>query len=535
MSPTPKTQPALGVAAVCPSLEPSRAAEVPAPAALVEESISPGVAAALSAPGVSGAALVPPLATAPCPEWFDPFGELAGVFIEPEDALGEHNAVLELATLWHDHLLDVRHVAAPATITVGENSRASVVLSSEGLPSDCFPLIRHVAGESYLTCTPQLEGRMLRDGVEQALSAVDGLPDPDHPGCRQIPLTLDSLTTVEQGGITLQLRFVARPAALRSHPWQGINYSWLNLFVVSLFVHVGFFATAALYPYDTTSLEESLFAQPNRFAQFVLNPPQDRSSPLLTRLMQEQRSASSARHVGDEGQAGRRDAPDTGKRMASKGPRPTNEQTVQRALSQMFGARGGGLGVGSVLGSDLGGELVSALGGVTGARVGDSGGFEGLGARGHGPGGNGTSTDTFGVGSIRTAGHGDGNLDYGDGGGGLRPRTQRDIEVSQGVQVLSGALDKELIRQVIADNIAQIRYCYTHELAANPGLHGKVVVRFIIAGTGRVSSASVAESSLDSTAVESCIARKVHGWRFPKPRGGGIVVVNYPFLFKQSG
>jgi hypothetical protein len=38
----------------------------------------------------------------------------------------------------------------------------------------------------------------------------------------------------------------------------------------------------------------------------------------------------------------------------------------------------------------------------------------------------------------------------------------------------------------------------------------------------------------DST-VESCINARVKSWQFPKPKGGGIVVVTYPFLFKQSG
>ena len=35
--------------------------------------------------------------------------------------------------------------------------------------------------------------------------------------------------------------------------------------------------------------------------------------------------------------------------------------------------------------------------------------------------------------------------------------------------------------------------------------------------------------------VENCLASRIKTWVFPKPKGGGIVIVNYPFVFKQSG
>jgi TonB family protein len=98
-----------------------------------------------------------------------------------------------------------------------------------------------------------------------------------------------------------------------------------------------------------------------------------------------------------------------------------------------------------------------------------------------------------------------------------------------------GSLDKEIIRRVIKENLSQIRYCYERELAKSPGLYGKVQVKFIIAATGLVSNSQVDESTMKNANVEQCIVQKVRGWRFPKPKGGGIVIVTYPFIFKQSG
>jgi hypothetical protein len=30
------------------------------------------------------------------------------------------------------------------------------------------------------------------------------------------------------------------------------------------------------------------------------------------------------------------------------------------------------------------------------------------------------------------------------------------------------------------------------------------------------------------------MTKKIRRWVFPKPKGGGVVIVNYPFVFKSS-
>jgi TonB family protein len=80
----------------------------------------------------------------------------------------------------------------------------------------------------------------------------------------------------------------------------------------------------------------------------------------------------------------------------------------------------------------------------------------------------------------------------------------------------------------------QIRHCYQRQLSRDPGLAGKVTVRFVIGNTGQVQKATVKSSSLGSAAVESCIAERFLRFRFPAPKGKGIVIVSYPFLFSPS-
>ena len=100
-----------------------------------------------------------------------------------------------------------------------------------------------------------------------------------------------------------------------------------------------------------------------------------------------------------------------------------------------------------------------------------------------------------------------------------------------GDPIILGALDKSLIDAVIKRHMNQIRYCYQRELNKNPNLGGKITVKFVIAKDGGVSSAQTKTSTMKNPAVESCINSRFMRFKFPEPKGGGIVIVSYPFLF----
>jgi outer membrane biosynthesis protein TonB len=72
-------------------------------------------------------------------------------------------------------------------------------------------------------------------------------------------------------------------------------------------------------------------------------------------------------------------------------------------------------------------------------------------------------------------------------------------------------------------------------LVRTPKLAGKIKVKFIIGGNGFVTTTGVSESSVHNPTLENCIAARVKTWEFPKPKGGGVAIVSYPFVFKQSG
>lgn len=94
---------------------------------------------------------------------------------------------------------------------------------------------------------------------------------------------------------------------------------------------------------------------------------------------------------------------------------------------------------------------------------------------------------------------------------------------------MKGKLDKPIIRRIVRAHINVVRSCYAAGLTKNPKLEGKVSINFVVNGTGKVGSAVVQESSLKDRSVGNCIAKAVKRWNFPKPAGGGNVIVTYPF------
>jgi hypothetical protein len=173
-----------------------------------------------------------------------------------------------------------------------------------------------------------------------------------------------------------------------------------------------------------------------------------------------------------------------------------------------------GAGAGGDAGS--GGEVLTGLGkGLRKTTVGNTGvaGLGGVGTKGAGGG---------------AGGYGNTMVASGDGAG------ISAIAVSNQV-AMEGGLDRYVINATIAKYLSQVRRCYEDQLKYNPNLEGQVHVNFEIAGTGMLNFSRVTRSTLGDTTVEKCITTKMMSWKFPEPKGGVNVNVNYPFLLRPVG
>jgi hypothetical protein len=459
---------------------------------------------------------------------------------------------LEIRTVWRgDVVLDTLTVFDQPRVTLGDErkvagwgpfqkiERCDVEVPSRGLPAASFVLAESQAtgaAEYRLNLPRGTTGHIDRvNGTHRNLDDVLRAGGATDPSFVAYDLQAEETVFVHLGDITLQIRYVRR-AAVPLLPWsERISYEYLNTFILVLFFHVVSIGSFLATPQTQRNLEEDVYRAVNRFAQIRLTAEERRKQQqnMLAQLKSGERAAKAA---GKEGKAGRRDAkPDSRGRRAVKG-KPDDKQQAQAALQKLFGSNTQGAVAGIFGSGGLGGELESALGGVTGARVGDQKGLGGLGLRGSGPGGGGQSYTTAGTGPLGTKGRGGGGSgDYGVGAGSMGEKKDRGVTIYTDKVTIRGSLPKEIIRRVIKQHLPQIRYCYEKELVRSPGIFGKVSTEFIISAQGSVSTARIDQTTLDNAAVEQCIAQKIRTWRFPKPKGGGIVVVKYPFVLKQSG
>jgi TonB family protein len=106
--------------------------------------------------------------------------------------------------------------------------------------------------------------------------------------------------------------------------------------------------------------------------------------------------------------------------------------------------------------------------------------------------------------------------------------------VRQAKAEVQGSLDKDIIRRIVRAHINEVRYCYNQGLARDPNLKGRVSIEFVIDAKGKITSANVQESTMSDATVAACIAKQMMKWTFPKPEGGGIVKVVYPFVLEPG-
>ncbi len=142
---------------------------------------------------------------------------------------------------------------------------------------------------------------------------------------------------------------------------------------------------------------------------------------------------------------------------------------------------------------------------------------------GDGPGGPG------GLASMLGGKNGKGGIGTGVGNG---PHTQASVELPATDPVGSGSgLPPDAIMQVIRSHLNEIRHCYEQLLQRTPKAQGKMTVRFIIGGDGRVQTVSVLDNQIPDVVFRGCVTGKIQRWPFPKPRAGSPVTVTYPFVF----
>ena len=455
--------------------------------------------------------------------------------------------VLEIRVMWGESVLDHAHFYNPKRITIGESRKNTFSLSSEALPEGMasFTLVESKGDRLMVNFTDQMRGTVTikdqlftLDQIKQSAKVERG--EFGH----QFALPAQSQVHLTIGQMDFLISFVPAPKRIVPGFLNQMDLALARAMGTSFLIHGLAFLFMLLSDEAPQAIDDSFFNQKNRFAQLIVRPPEKEEE-------KKKKDPGGARAKEKEGKMGRKtpDAPKVTDRRAGQKQRnpdataPIDMKKVEKELLDkvgkqgMLGLLGGGQSAyGAILtAKGFGGDDADAVGAFQGAKVGDASGGGGLGVRaGGGSGGGGLSGLGVGIGSLGTYGRGGGKGGRGWGQGKLAGKRKQSVDVETGPPMVFGSLDKEIIRRVINSHRSRIKYCYERELSKYPKLQGKIKVFFQIEGNGMVSTSKVRETTMNNERVEECLAQRVKIMRFPAPKGGGIVQVNYPFFFKPS-
>ncbi len=436
--------------------------------------------------------------------------------------------------------------------TIGSDKKATFNTAVD-LPVPLFPLV-HSTGDDYeVLFTAQMTGDVTEGdkvhSLSDAIQAGRARPSATVAGAYCMPILSGSRVNLRLGENTFNVAGTPPPRRMPV----PVNIDWGQEAYTG-----GVFLAAALFllmifsvPPDPKSLSLDAFMNDQRFAQFLIKPPEEKEElpEWLKKKGPEEAGGKGKRHKDEEGKMGKKESKNKTGLYALKGPKDNPDPHLAKLLATEAAQKAGVLGIlkstdgshlASIFGRDsaLGTDASDVLGGLVGTEIGEAYGVGGLGLVGTGRGGGGTGEGTIGLGNLGTIGKGGGGGNgsgYGRGAGGLGGRRAGAPEVVPGTAEVRGSLDKEIIRRIIRRHINEVKFCYEKELTKNPNLVGRVMIQFTIAGTGQVIASIVQSSTMNNPPAEQCIAGAVRRWEFPKPNGGGIVVVTYPFVMKAAG
>lgn len=429
--------------------------------------------------------------------------------------------------VYNDTMLSVNHHKGEK-LTFGQKKSNTFFMSADYLPTETFVVAEPNPSGYVLNFTGQMEGEVIEGGERISFDdLVKSNKATDKGGFFQFALSAHQAMCYRFDEMKYYFHYV-EPEKLKLVPFtKKIDYPITSLLVVLFLSYT--LMTIYLKSLPAPEVADILDA-PDRFAKLILEPI-EMEEPEMPEEELNQETPEKA--MGEEGKVGKEeeiiDKTEGSARKRLEDEKVANSSGILGALDKgmenmdrLFG--GGGLGAG--LEKNLG-----MLEGISGL---DMRGAGGLGSRGSGLGGGGTA---LGIGGLGTKGRGGGRGGgrYGIGASGRLKKRGANINIRTGNPTIAGALDKSIIARIIKKHYSQIRYCYQKELNKNPKLYGKISIKFTISPRGTVSSSVAKVSTMKNFQVEQCVAKTIKRIIFPRPKGGGIVVVTYPFIFKAEG
>ena len=457
-------------------------------------------------------------------------------------ARGKTNSCkLEVAMVWRDTVLSIDQFDAKNgnTITVGSEPNCNYKLAVDNASQ--IAVAQCVGNTWELLFNNAYDGFVLvgdkKVAFKDASSAdfrAPGMSEQVAPGSLACEVNGQTRAKFVFGEVTILVHFVdVVPYATSLF---GMNSSNLSGLAASLLIHFALFSIILFATSRADALMVDRIMSTARFAMIEEITAQEDPTPdmvdevVVADEIPDETDNSITKDAHETSFApnnGNSDSFDKGQGI-SKGQ--AVGMAMQQGLLNQVNAMNSMLAVASAVNMDnidwanFDPNAEAASNGYLLGQLGSLGGGKGLGSMGNsgfGPEG-GKASGTIGRASVEYK-------------AGLGNHNERAVPVKPGKPQVEGTIDKRIIQKVVRDHSGEFRACYERELNKIKGLNGRVVLFWLISPQGDVTKAMVKDTSLKNATVEQCLIKSVNHWRFPAPKGGGIVAVEYPFVFNAGG
>ena len=468
--------------------------------------------------------------------------------------------ILRIGLIQNGKIVEERLMRSRSDVTVGQDfKKNTLVVPVSDLP-ESFPVFE-IKGDRYvLNFDAEMDGRLSVGGEVKSLAELkdSGKVKKGEHGY-YIPLSPSSRGRVQIGEVTILFQFVTPPperpqpvlpASMRGGWLQGVGGALMAMIALSALLQGGF--VIYVQSKDWPEPKELSKRIPDRFVEIEREKEEKKIKPKKKKDKSKSKEEAEEAAEVDNPQPTPTPSPDNNE--DSKDDKKKDEEMSPEEQAKKEAKRRRQMAK-EVKNKTIIGQLghVSKDGKGTVADVLDEGagqktmeeafknsqGVEaGTGAEKSGRSTSGSSDaegsgEATGIGELdKTSGAKEANKAR-ETGQKKEEKVEANMDLKQPAQKAgTGQLDSGSISRVINRRASRIQQCYERKLKVNPKLAGKVIVNFTIGRAGRVTQAKPVTDSVGS-GVGSCVAQVVKGFRFPRPKGGNVMV-NKTFVFDSG-
>jgi TonB family protein len=444
----------------------------------------------------------------------------------------KQDKLLEIKVMWGGIVLDVRHFTGEQAVTVGTHPEATFKMITALPGEQTFTLVSPGgAGGHVVNAERSMEMEIRRNG-----STLDAHQLPSTGAVRAHALGIRDRCRVLIGQLAFVIQYITPTAGVKSKPLATADLSLAKWVVVFLVMALGLWTAILLTPPPETDFTHYI-KNPSRFAGMITPSPAIAERKKFD-IIKERKVIPVKVNEGNWKKSENRRKSENKNIPREVKEKRDREVALASGLLDLLKKKRPGDGAGDGPGGNLfqGSHMTNLdqeLEGIQAPGDGDTGGVGALRPGGGRPGAGGG--DPFATAKGDDYSHRFEDMGYDNIA--IGPTTKNPIKVDRdpdGTKLLGDGLSMELVGDHMARRWSNFKYCYSRQLDRDPNMWGKVTVNFTIGKNGRVGEAQVITSSLNNVNVEECVLRTIRRIIFPRPQGGGEVIVTYPFLFTTT-